>query len=209
MNAARRTLATALALLLAGCAALPGSAPPPAAPALPAPAAKAPPAPAVAAPKPSAPLTPEGIAARIAELEAARKKGKDADPDGKLALELALLYIHPDNPAPDHVKALAAMRAYLALSAPASRDPLIPHIAGLLEDIDKLGRITRDGRAREKELAATVQGLEQRVAAADQRDAAAKKREQELLAQIKTLQQQIEQLQRLDLEMEKRRRSVK
>ena len=68
---------------------------------------------------------------------------------------------------------------------------------------------TRDGRAREKDLAATVQGLEQRVAAADQRDAAARKREQELLAQIKTLQQQIEQLQKLDLEMEKRRRSVR
>ena len=114
------------------------------------------------------------------------------------------------------------MRAYLALAPPGSRDPLVLHVAGLLEDIDQLGRIAREGRGREKELAAQVQALEQR-AAANGSGAAAKKREQELQAQVATLQQQvatlqqqitalqqrIEQLQQLDLEMEKRSRSVK
>ncbi|HEY5999390.1 MAG TPA: hypothetical protein VI078_08860, partial [bacterium] len=153
-----------------------------------------------------APLTPAKIAARIAELEAARKKGSGADPDGTLALELALLYIHPDNPATDHAKALATLRAYLAASPPGSRNPLIGHIVGLLEDIEQLGRIARDARKREKEADARAQALEQSVA---EDEAAAKKREQDLQAQIQTLQQRIEQLQLLDLEMEKRRRSVK
>jgi uncharacterized coiled-coil protein SlyX len=223
-RAATGALAAALALLLAGCAAAPGGAPAGGAPAAPpaasVPAAAVPPAPTV--PRFPSPLTPEWIAARIVGLEAARKPGTSADPDGVIALELALLHSHPANPAPDHVKALAMMRAYLALAPPGSRDPLVLHVAGLLEDIDQLGRIAREGRGREKELAAQVQALEQRAAAAGP-GAAAKKREQELQAQvtalqqqvatlqgqIATLQQRIEQLQQLDLEMEKRRRSVK
>jgi len=215
---APRALAGALALLAAGCAAMPGTTPPAApkaAPGAPTPAAVSA-APAVVAPAPPAtalpsfpdPISAPWITARIAELEAARKKG-GADPDGALALELALLYSHPANPSPDHIRALAMMRGYLALAPPGTRDPLVLHIAGLLEDIDQLGKVAREARAREKELAAQAQALERRVAEAGQRDAAAKKREQELLGQMKTLQQQIEQLQKLDLEMEKRRRSVR
>lgn len=223
-GAAPRVPAAALALLLAGCAAAPGSAPTgaPAIPAVAAAPAAAPAAPAPTVPKFPDPASAPWIAARIAALEAARAGGTHADPDGVIALELALLHSHPANAAPDHVKALAMMRAYLALAPAGTRDPLVLHVAGLLEDIDQLGRIAREGRGREKELAAQVQALERRAAAAEP-GAAGKKREQELQAQvtalqqqvttlqqqIATLQQRIEQLQQLDLEMEKRRRSVK
>lgn len=217
--AALRAAAAALALLLAGCAAAPGGTPTPA-PAVPA-AAPAPAAPAATVPRFPVPTTPAWISARIAELEALREKAPD--PEGALALELALLHSHPANPATDHVKALALMRTYLALAPAGSPDQLVLHVAGLLEDIEQLGRITREARGREKELAAKLAALEQRAAEPRAESAAAKKREQELQAQvaslqaqvatlqqqIATLQQRIEQLQQLDLEMEKRRRSVK
>ena len=225
-GAAHGALAAALALLLAGCAASPAGTPPAAAPAAsvaPAAAASSPrlatgaasSAAASALPRFPDPASPQWIAARIAELETLRGSGRAADPGGALALELALLHSHPSNPAADHIQALSLMRAYLALAPPGSRDPLVLHVAGLLEDIDQLGRIAREGRSREKELAAQVQALERRAAATEP-GAAARKREQELQAQVTTLQQEIttlqqriEQLQQLDLEMEKRRRSVK
>jgi hypothetical protein len=201
----RRLIAAALGLLIAGCAA----APPPVPPAPPPIPASAPaPAP-TAAPKPEVSRSPEWITARIAELETTRGKGKDADPKGALALELALLYSDPGNPAPDYAKALAMMRTYLELSASGAPDAETGRIAGLLEAIDRLGRLLREAKTHEKELSGQIQALQARVAEAEQRDAAAKKREQELQAQIQTLQQRIEQLQRLDLEMERRRRSVR
>jgi septal ring factor EnvC (AmiA/AmiB activator) len=101
------------------------------------------------------------------------------------------------------------MRAYFALAPPRPANSLIGHVAALLEEIDRMGRVARDSRASEKELDSQVKTLEQDLAEAGQRQAAAKKREQELLAQIKTLQQQIDQLQKLDLEIERRRRSVR
>ena len=207
---ARRLIAAALGLLLAGCAAATPSAPPAPARSTPAPATAPSSAPAPAsAPKPAVSRSPEWITGRIAELEATRGKGKDADPRGALTLELALLYSDPGNPAPDYAKALAMMRTYLEISPSGAQDAETGRVAGLLEAIDRLGRLLRESKTREKELSGQVQALQTRVAEAEQRDASAKKREQELQAQIQTLQQRIEQLQRLDLEMERRRRSVR
>jgi len=100
------------------------------------------------------------------------------------------------------------MRAYLELSPSGAQDTETGRVAGLLEAIDRLGRLLRESR-RAKKSFRPGPGAPDPRRGAEQRDASAKKREQELQAQIQTLQQRIEQLQRLDLEMERRRRSVR
>ena len=198
-----------LACLLAGCAA----GPPPAATPRPAAAqttaASRPtvapqptPAPQKKVPVPAVPLDPDRIAARIQELESRLLKGGPADPDGLLAHELALLYIHPANRSPEPGKALVYLRTYLARAVAADEDLEAARLVALLEAIDRLGRLLRESRTRERELSGQVQTLQVR-------EGEAKKREQDLQAEIRSLRERIEKLQALDLEMEKRRKSVR
>lgn len=189
--AARLAFAAAIAGLPAGCAALPGASPAPAPPAA------------------EARLGPEEVAARIAALEAALPKGKAGPRDAAAARELALLYVHPANPAPDHGKSLEMMRAYRSLAPGEAEGLETARIVALLEAVDRLGRLLREAKDQRVQLAGQVKALQQ-----GERDA--KKRELELLARAKTLQDRItmledriEKLQALDLEMEKRRRSVR
>jgi DNA repair exonuclease SbcCD ATPase subunit len=180
-------------------------------------------------PTPSVPvaLAPDEVNAKIRELESKLGKDKKADPEGALAHELALLYVHPANRAPDYGKSLAMMRTYLSLVPQGEEDletgrlavlleaierllresktqekALSDLVAALLDAIERLGRLFRDSKAQEKALSDHVQALQQ-----VERDA--KKREQELLAEINTLQERIEKIQALDMEMEQRRRSVR
>jgi hypothetical protein len=204
-GAARGLLAFWLACLLAGCVAgpQPTAAPQSAAASPPAAAAPQPtPAPPVKELEQLAPLGPERIAARIKELEAKILKNGNADPEGALAHELALLYINPANRSPDPEKALALLRTYLSRAAPAGEDPEADRLVGLLEAIGRLGRLLRESRTKEKELAGQVQTFQQR-------EGEMKQREQDLLAEIQILQARIEKLKKLDLEMEKRRKSVR
>ena len=193
--------AVGVACLLLGCATAP--APPSATP----PAAGQPktvgqPAPVPKEAKPAPALGAEGIAARIKVLEAELLKGAKADPRGEISLELAMLYSHPANASPDHGKALAMMRAYLSLVPPEGKDPQADRLVALLEAIDRLGRLLRESRTREKEYTAQIQSLQQR-------ERELQKREQEQLAEIELLRARIDKLKTLDLEMEKRRKSVR
>jgi len=151
---------------------------------------------------PASPRGPEQVAARIQELESQLRKDKKADPEGALAHELALLYVHPANRAPDYGKSLAMMRTYLSLAPPGQEDLETSRLAALLEAIERLERLLRDSKTQEKALSGQVQALQH-----GERDT--KKREQELLAQIKTLEERIKKIEALDMEMEKRRRSVR
>ena len=155
-------------------------------------------------PAPSVPVAaaPEQVTARIQELESRLRKDKKADPKGALAHELALLYVHPANRAPDYGESLAMMRTYLSLAPPGEEDLETGRLAALLEEIERLGRLLRDSKTQEKALSGQVRALQHG-------ERYAKKREQELLAQIKTLQEQIEKIEALDMELEKRRRSVR
>jgi len=94
------------------------------------------------------------------------------------------------------------LRTYLSPAPPGEEDLETGRLAVLLEAIEHLGRLLRDSKTQEKALSGQVQALKH-----GERDA--KKREQELLAQIKTLQERIEKILALDMEMEKRRRSVR
>jgi hypothetical protein len=149
-----------------------------------------------------APLGPERIAERIKELEIELQKGVKADPEGALAHELALLFIHPANRSPEPGKALLLMRTYLFRAPPGSEDLEDARLVALLEAIGRLGRLLRESRARENDLSGQVQTLQRQ-------EEETKKREQDLLAEIRSLRETIEKLQALDLEMEKRRRSVR
>lgn len=196
--------AVGVVCLLFGCATAP--APPPAArppTAPPATAVEKPaPGPGPTAARPAAPLGPKSITARIKALEAKLLKGAKADPRGEISLELAKLYSHPANPSPDHGKALAMMRAYLSLAPPDGKDPEADRLLALLEAIDRLGRLLRDSRTREKEYVGQIQSLQQR-------ERELQEREQEQLAEIELLRARIDKLKTLDLEMEKRRKSVR
>ena len=88
------------------------------------------------------------------------------------------------------------------IAAPAGEDPEADRLVALLEAIGRLGRLLRESRTREKELSGQVQTLQQR-------EGEMKQREQDLLAEVQVLQARIEKLKKLDLEMEKRRKSVK
>jgi HAMP domain-containing protein len=133
------------------------------------------------------------------ELSQLRKAGMRIE---ALSHELALLYTHPANRSPDPEKALALMRTYLSRAPAAGADLEADRLVALLEAIGRLGRLLRESRTREKELSGQVQTLQQR-------EGEMKKREQDLLAEIQVLQARIEKLQKLDLEMEKRRKSVR
>jgi hypothetical protein len=183
-------------------------------------------------PAPSAPViaSSEQVTARIEELESQFRKDKNADPEGALAHELALLYVHPANPAPDYGRSLAMLRAYLSLAPPGEEDLETGRLAALLEVIERLGRLLRDSETQEDVLSAQEQALLEdiehlgrllrdsktqeyvlsgQVQALQHGERDAKKREQELRAQIKTLQERIEKIQALELEMEQRRRPVR
>jgi hypothetical protein len=193
--------------LLAGCAAAHpppvATAPPVAAqPATPPPAVETQGAPPANAAAPAEPLDPERIAARIAEIEAAQRTGGAADPDGAQAHELALLYTHPANRSPDYERALALMRTFLSKAAQAGRDPDVGRLTALLDAVGRLGRLLRTARSREKELVAQVESLQQREQNLEQR-------EKDLLAENQALSARIEKLKALDLQMEKRRKSVR
>ena len=162
-------------------------------------------------PAPSAPViaASEQVNARIEELEFQLRKGKNADPEASLARELALLYVHPANRAPDYGRSLAMLHTYFSLAPPGEEDLETGRLAALLEAIERRGRLLQDSRTQAKALSSQVQALQH-----GERDA--KKREQEFLAQIKilqeqikTLQEQIEKILALDMEMAKRRRSVR
>ena len=150
---------------------------------------------------PESPRGPEQVTARIQELESQLRKDK-ADPEGALAHELALLYVHPANRAPDYGKSLAMMHTYLSLAPPGKEDLETSRLAALLEAIERLGGLLRDSKTQEKALSGQVQALRH-----GERDA--KRREQELLARIKILEERIKKIEALDMEMEKRRRSVR
>jgi hypothetical protein len=135
------------------------------------------------------------------ELELQLAKGRTADPEGALSHELALLYTHPQNRSPAPGKALAPMRVYLS-AASAGTEVEAERLVALLEAIDRLGKLLRESKAREKDLFGLVQALEQR-------ERELKDREQAHLAEIRTLRARIDKLKTLDLEMEKRRKSVR
>jgi seryl-tRNA synthetase len=94
------------------------------------------------------------------------------------------------------------LRTYLSRAAPSDNDLEVDRLIALLEAIDRLGHLQREARTREKDLSGQLQAFQQR-------ELEMKKREEDLLAEIRALRERIEKLTVLDLEMEKRRKSVR
>ncbi len=152
---------------------------------------------------------PEQITARIQEIESQLQQNKKADPEGALAHELALLYAHPANRAPDYGKSLAMIRTYRSLARPGAEDLETSRLAALLEEIEGLGRLLEESKTQEKVLSGQVQALLQSERTAKRREHNLRvqiRTLQELRGQIQALQARIEKIEALDMEIEKRRR---
>ena len=143
-----------------------------------------------------APLTAtDSCAQSIAEKIAAtsRTLEQTAEPalQAELLLTLALLHTHPDNPAPDHARALDCLRQYAQYDPRAGSSEPIRRLTALLaavtEKTDRVARLAEENR----HLGAERQALESKI--------------QELERSNHNMQAVIENLKNLDIRLERRR----
>ncbi|ABW68995.1 hypothetical protein [Desulfosudis oleivorans] len=125
----------------------------------------------------------EDIAGRIAQLEERLAWTIPPEEKGRLLVQLAMLYAHPDNPGPDYKKALSCMKDCADMQPPVDGR----FVSALLVQLDACAA---------------------RAAAVDLENAKLKQQAAALEQENQDHKNVIEKLKRLDIQLEKRRKNM-
>lgn len=136
----------------------------------------------------------ETITTEIAAVETALAqlpaKGYYRDARAALLLKLSMLYAHPDKQTPDYPRAMAYLKQYLTLHDTVHAGYALSLLAGLSECVSS----TADKTAAYEDLKKEQEQLE--------------KKYQELSRENSKHKKMLDQLKRLDIQLEKKRKSV-
>lgn len=136
----------------------------------------------------------DNIKSQISHLEAQLKDQTQETDDPKILFHLALLYSSPNNPSPDHGKALKRIQTYMKKTPDKEKNNFERYIMALLLEIDS--RKTRFIKCNNR-----VEGLnkstQQLKVTCD-----------ELSDENQHMKQIIEKLKNLDIRLEKKRKSI-
>jgi len=80
----------------------------------------------------------------IARLQTVAEKTQDMSGRAAIHLQLALLYSHYKNPAPNYRKALLEIEAYVSLEPEGGKADVIQNWLAMLKEIIRLGRENKD-----------------------------------------------------------------
>ena len=140
---------------------------------------------------PAADTATQTVAEKIAATSRALEQTAEPSRQAELLLSLALLQTHPDNPAPDHARALYCLRRYAVIDPQAGSSEPIRRLSALLAALTEKTEQVAQLAEENHRLAAECRALEQKT--------------QELERSNRSMKAVIEKLKNLDIRLERRR----
>ncbi len=134
------------------------------------------------------------------------------EPDSAAAAEsfyyLSLLYSHHKKRQPDYQKALQNLESYIRLNPEAGKKNDVKYLLSLFRKIETLGAKNNTLKAKNNALKAKNDALKKDRAKLKRNSTTLKREKEQLTTENLNLQDIIEQLKLLDIQLEKRRKSV-